>query len=88
MEYSEQIEHFGEPCSIDGTQPALLVDAEEKGTYWMCASCMFETIKDKMKLEAENEAWFELCRFFVGGGDEHILEMRNTYLPTGGETSN
>ena len=37
------------------------------------------------QLEAENEAWFELCRFFVGGSDEHILIMRNTYLLTAEE---
>jgi len=38
------------------------------------------------QLEAENEAWFELCRFFVGGSDEHILIMRNTYLLTAEES--
>ncbi len=50
-EYAAELETLkGNPCSICGTQPALLVDASEKATYWMCASCMFETIKDNMKL--------------------------------------
>ena len=46
----------GEPCSICGSQPALLIDAKEKATYWMCAECMFEKVLIKMELEAKLEA--------------------------------
>jgi hypothetical protein len=35
-------------------------------------------------LKKENEAWFELCRHFIGGEDKAILELRNAYL-TGGD---
>ncbi len=42
-------------CSICGNSPALLVDRKEKGTYWLCADCMFEKIVDNMRLEAEIE---------------------------------
>ena len=46
----------GEPCSICGSQPALLIDAKEKATYWMCAECMLEKVLIKMELEAKLEA--------------------------------
>ena len=38
-------------CSICGTEPAVLVDREHKGTYWMCGDCVFEMIEDKMAME-------------------------------------
>ncbi len=50
------------PCSICGTTPALLIDAKEKATYWMCADCMFETIQDKWKIEEENAALKRVAR--------------------------
>ena len=53
-EYIAQLE--GEPCSICGSQPALLIDAKEKATYWMCAECMLEKVLIKMELEAKLEA--------------------------------
>ena len=42
-------------CSVCGQSPALLVDREHKGTYWLCGDCMGERIIDKIELEAKIE---------------------------------
>lgn len=36
--------------------------------------------REKIQLIIEQGAWFDLCRAFIGGGDEHILRLRNAYL--------
>lgn len=43
----------GEPCSVCGQQPAVLVDIKQKATYWKCGDCVLEGIEEKMKLEAQ-----------------------------------
>lgn len=37
-------ELMGEPCSICGNQPSVLIDKGHKETYWKCHDCIREDI--------------------------------------------
>lgn len=43
---------MGEPCSICGQQPSVLMDARYKGTYWKCHECIREDLYARLVAEA------------------------------------
>lgn len=82
-------------CSICGNKPALCVDKQHKGTYWLCAECMMERIEDKMQLEAEVERFRkylsvgQIARFAFGNGRREVhRSWRDTMLSQNREVSN
>ena len=42
---------MSENCSICGCIPALCVDKQSKGTYFLCGDCMEEVIIEKIKIQ-------------------------------------
>ena len=38
-------------CSICGSEPALCVDKQNKGTYWLCGDCMEERIIEWIRVQ-------------------------------------
>ena len=43
----------GEPCSVCGQQPSVLIDKGHKETYWKCHGCIREDIHDALKEGAD-----------------------------------
>jgi DNA repair exonuclease SbcCD ATPase subunit len=55
-------------CSVCGQSPAVLIDAYDKGTYWLCGECVAERIqdardapelRDKLRLAQEQNAVYQ-----------------------------
>jgi len=42
---------MSENCSVCGRIPALCVDKQSKGTYFLCGDCMEEVIIEKIKIQ-------------------------------------
>ena len=43
---------MGDTCSICGNAPALCVDPDDKGTYFLCHSCAVENVMSGILLQA------------------------------------
>ena len=46
---------MGDTCSICGNAPALCVDPDDKGTYFLCHSCAVENVMSGILLQAALE---------------------------------
>ena len=45
------VSDMSENCSVCGCIPALCVDKQSKGTYFLCGDCMEEVIIEKIKIQ-------------------------------------